>query len=101
MTAQKVQRTSAELRAAALPPDVDEYLRYLTKERDVSPNTVKAYERDLHEFVAFLGGYYGADGWTWAGIDRLAMRGFLASLGRRGGGKRTMARTLSGVRSFE
>ncbi len=100
MTAQKVQRTSAELRAAALPPDVDEYLRYLTKERDVSPNTVKAYERDLHEFVAFLGGYYGADGWTWAGIDRLAMRGFLASLARRGVGKRTMARTLSGVRSF-
>ena len=90
----------AEARAAATPPDVDEYLRHLAKERDVSPNTVKAYERDLFEFVAFLGGYYGTAGWSWEGVDRLAMRGFLAHLSRRGVGKRTMARTLSGVRSF-
>ncbi|MEP7001451.1 MAG: tyrosine recombinase XerC [bacterium] len=82
------------------PPDVQEYLRHLAKERDVSPNTVKAYERDLHEFVEFLGGYYGIDAWSWEGVDRLAMRGFLAHLSRRGVGKRTMARTLSGVRSF-
>lgn len=81
-------------------PDVREYLRHLAKERDVSPNTVKAYERDLTDFVGFLDGYYGTDGWSWAGVDRLAMRGFLAHLQRRGVGKRTMARTLSGVRSF-
>lgn len=85
---------------AAAPPDVREYLRHLAKERDVSPNTIKAYERDLHEFVEFLGGFYGTQGWTWEGVDRLAMRGFLAHLSRRGVGKRTMARTLSGVRSF-
>ena len=87
-------------RAAAIPPDVEEYLRHLSKERDVSPNTVKAYERDLHDFVAFLGQYYGTSQWSWEGVDRLAMRGFLAQLSRRGVGKRTMARTLSGVRSF-
>jgi len=80
--------------------DVGEYLRHLAKERDVSPNTVTAYERDLHEFVGFLGGYYGTEGWSWEGVDRLAMRGFLAHLSRRGVGKRTMARTLSAVRSF-
>jgi integrase/recombinase XerC len=85
---------------AALHPDVDEYLRHLTKERDVSPNTATAYRRDLGEFVEFLGGYYGIDAWSWEGVDRLAMRGFLAHLARRGVGKRTMARTLSGVRSF-
>ena len=87
-------------RAAAHPPDVQEYLRHLAKERDVSPNTVKAYLRDLHEFVAFLGTYYGAERWSWEGVDRLAMRGFLAHRSRRGVGKRTMARTLSAVRSF-
>ena len=97
---QKPGSIAAQERAAGTPPDVDEYLRHLAKERDVSPNTVKAYERDLHEFVAFLGGYYGTAGWTWEGVDRLAMRGFLAHLSRRGVGKRTMARTLSGVRSF-
>jgi integrase/recombinase XerC len=93
-------KAAAEARAAATPPDVDDYLRHLSKERDVSPNTVKAYERDLYAFVTFLGGYYGTAGWTWEGVDRLAMRGFLAHLARGGVGKRTMARTLSGVRSF-
>ncbi len=88
------------MNAPVTPPDVEEYLRHLSKERDVSPNTVKAYERDLHEFVAYLGSYYGTDGWSWEGVDRLAMRGFLAHLQRRGVGKRSMARTLSGVRSF-
>ena len=86
--------------ALLAPPDVKEYLRHLAKERDVSPNTVKAYGRDLHEFVEFLGGYYGVEAWSWEGVDRLAMRGFLAQLSRRGVGKRTMARTLSAVRSF-
>jgi integrase/recombinase XerC len=84
----------------SIPPDVEEYLRHLEKERDVSPHTITAYRRDLADFVAFLGGYYGIDGWSWEGVDRLAMRGFLAHLNRRGVGKRTMARTLSGVRSF-
>jgi integrase/recombinase XerC len=87
-------------REAAIPPDVDDYLRHLAKERDVSPHTVTAYRRDLAAFVAFLGGYYGTAGWSWEGVDRLAMRGFLAHLSRTGVGKRTMARTLSGVRSF-
>jgi integrase/recombinase XerC len=86
--------------AAEIPPDVKEYLRHLAKERDVSPNTVKAYDRDLHDFVTFLSEYYGVGGWSWEGVDRLAMRGFLAHLGRRGVGKRTISRTLSGVRSF-
>ncbi len=84
----------------ASPPDVQEYLRHLAKERDVSPNTLRAYERDLAAFVEFLSGYYGTDTWSWEGVDRLAMRGFLAHLSRRGVSKRTMSRTLSGVRGF-
>ncbi len=82
------------------PGDVREYLRHLEKERDVSPHTLEAYSRDLAEFVRFLGGYYGETGWSWEGVDRLAMRGFMAHLTRMGVGKRTIARTLSGVRSF-
>ena len=85
---------------AVVPGDVAEYLRHLARERDVSPNTVVAYRRDLADFVAYLGVHYGTDAWSWEGVDRLAMRGFLAHLARRGVGKRTMARTLSGVRSF-
>jgi integrase/recombinase XerC len=98
-------------------PDVTDYLTHLAKERDVSPHTLKAYTRDLDAFVTYLDQYYGhsqprtkdpgprtsAVGpgtWSWEGVDRLAMRGFLAQLSRAGLGKRSMARTLSAVRSF-
>ena len=103
--------------------DLTDYLTHLAKERDVSPHTLKAYSRDLETFVDFLNRYYGADSgtrnqepgtwnpeprtqnaepgtWSWEGVDRLAMRGFLAQLSRAGLGKRSMARTLSAVRSF-
>src|SRR5258707_13535823 len=42
------------------PHAVDEFLIHLEKERDVSPNTLIAYRRDLEEFVSFLGGAYSA-----------------------------------------
>ncbi|HEY9478598.1 MAG TPA: tyrosine recombinase XerC [Gemmatimonadaceae bacterium] len=80
--------------------DVDAFLEYLEKERDDSPNTILAYRRDLTSFVDFLSGYYGAEGWSWEGVDRLAMRGFMGHLARRGLSKRSIARSLSAVRSF-
>jgi integrase/recombinase XerC len=83
-----------------MPDDLRDYLDHLAKERDVSPNTVRAYSRDLNEFVEYLSRYYGGPAWTWQGVDRLAMRGFLGQLAKRGLGKRSMARTLSAVRSF-
>ena len=96
----KATKADAEEGAPVIPTDVEEFLRHLAKERDVSPQTVIAYRRDLAAFVAFLGSYYGTGAWSWEGVDRLAMRGFLAFLNRRGVGKRTISRTLSGVRSF-
>jgi integrase/recombinase XerC len=90
----------ADEAAAPVPNEVSDFLMHLAKERDVSPNTVKAYTRDLAELCRFLAEYYGADAWSWQGVDRLAMRGFLARLARRGLSKRSMTRTLSAVRSF-
>jgi integrase/recombinase XerC len=87
-------------RPSAIAPEIEDYLEHLAKERDVSPNTVRAYQRDLREFGDFLGRYYGTGDWTWQGVDRLAMRGFLAHLAKRGLGKRSMSRALSAVRSF-
>jgi len=80
--------------------EVADYLNHLAKERDVSPNTVRAYDRDLSAFVEFLGKYYGGSAWSWQGVDRIAMRGFLGQLSKRGLSKRSMARTLSAIRSF-
>ena len=80
--------------------DVAGFLEHLEKERDVSANTLTAYRRDLDEFVSYLSGYYGQREWTWDGVDRLAIRGFLSHLTRRNLSKRTIARALSAVRSF-
>src|SRR5687768_10815893 len=82
------------------PGPLDDFLNHLAKERDVSPNTITAYSRDLNAFVAFLSNYYGTSDWTWGGVDRLAIRGFMAHLTKRGLGKRSIARALSAVRSL-
>ena len=76
-------------------PDVDAFLVHLEKERNVSSHTLKAYGRDCAEFVAFLTEYYGGASWTWQGVDRLAMRGFLARLNKRGLSRRSVARSLA------
>jgi len=96
--ASRVPRRAAHV--PQLPNEASDFLTHLAKERDVSPNTVKAYTRDLSEFTTYLGEYYGTESWTWQGVDRLAMRGFLARLARRGLSKRSITRTLSAVRSF-
>ncbi|HEX7938752.1 MAG TPA: tyrosine recombinase XerC, partial [Gemmatimonadaceae bacterium] len=64
------------------------------------PNTVKAYARDCAEFVAFLADYYGGSPWTWQGVDRLAMRGFLGRLTKRGLSRKSVARTLAAIRGL-
>jgi integrase/recombinase XerC len=80
--------------------DVTGFLTHLAKERDVSPNTVKAYRRDLAEFTEYVEKHFGATAWNWSSIDRLTMRGFLGHLQRRGLGTRSIARMLSAIRSF-
>lgn len=79
---------------------VADFTRWLAGERNDSPHTVKAYGRDIAAFVEFLDGYYGNGAWQWAGVDRLAIRGFLAEGKRRGWSKRSMARALSTLRTF-
>ena len=81
-------------------PEIVDFLDHLAKERQVSPNTVAAYARDLALLGAFLADYYGGESWSWQGVDRLAMRAFLGHLQRRGLAKRSSARALSAVRTF-
>ena len=84
---------------SASVPEMPEFLDFLVKERNDSPHTVKAYARDVAEFAAFCGRYYGGP-WSWAGVDRLAIRGFLGSLEARGLARRSVARVLSALRTF-
>jgi integrase/recombinase XerC len=82
-----------------LAPEVREYLEHLEKERDVSPHTLRGYTRDLQELTRFLARYMGG-AIDWNAVDRLAMRGFLGHLSRRGLARRSIARALSAARSF-
>jgi integrase/recombinase XerC len=82
--------------------DVEQFLRHLTHERQLSPNTVRAYARDLAQLEAFVGEYLGRDAWAWSDedVDRLALRGFLGWCGRTGLSKRSAARKLAAARTF-
>lgn len=80
--------------------EVKDFLYFLEKERNDSPNTVKAYARDLDRFQEFLDSYRGSTNWTWAEVDRLGIRGFMGELSRQGLSKRSVARAVSTLRSF-
>jgi integrase/recombinase XerC len=83
-------------------PGVHDFLRHLADERQLSPNTLRAYERDLGQLEDFLGEYLGRDAWRWDDpeVDRLALRAFLGWCGRRGLARRSVARKLAAARSF-
>jgi len=80
-------------------PELAAFLAFLEKERNDSPHTVKAYGRDLADFVAFCGRYYEGR-WSWAGVDRQAIRAWLGAQQQRGLAKRSVARALSALRTF-
>jgi integrase/recombinase XerC len=83
-----------------LPTEIAEFLVHLEKARDLSPNTISAYTRDLREFSTWLAATHGEAGWQWDALSRTHIRGYLAHLTRRGLAKRSIARQLSAVRSF-
>ncbi|HZI29255.1 MAG TPA: tyrosine recombinase XerC [Gemmatimonadaceae bacterium] len=80
-------------------PDIKAFLTHLAKERDVSPNTLRAYRKDMASLQAFLGTQFGGT-WTWDQVDRPMLRGFLGYLTRNGLAKRSTARSLSAVRTL-
>ena len=79
---------------------VGKFLEHLRTHRNLSPNTVAAYRRDLQDLESFLGAHLGNEGWDWPDVDRRDLRAFLGEAGRRGYAPRTVARKLSAVRTF-
>lgn len=75
---------------------LDEYLMHLRVERNLSPNTLKAYAGDLSSFVAWS----GREGAHILDLDHRQLRRYLADLDRARYSKRTIARRLAAVRSF-
>ncbi|HEX2641981.1 MAG TPA: tyrosine recombinase XerC [Thermoanaerobaculia bacterium] len=81
---------------------IHRYLEHLADERNVSPETLRAYDLDLRKFLAFLAEFLGRapEDIQPGDADTLAVRSFLAALTRDGLGKRSQGRTLSAVRSL-
>jgi integrase/recombinase XerC len=82
---------------------IHRYLEHLQDERNVSPNTVRAYEGDLLKFLRFLSqDFLGVepDAIRPADVDPLAVRSFLAAMTRDELGKRSQGRALAAVRSL-
>jgi integrase/recombinase XerD len=72
------------------------YLRYLKLERNVTGNTLDAYERDVLKLMQFL----DAEGLDPCYVGLPELQQFAASLHDLGVGARSQCRILSGVRSF-
>jgi integrase/recombinase XerC len=79
---------------------VERFLSYLRDQRHASSCTLEAYAADLREFGGFMAHELGGEPPGPEGIDRVAVRAFIAGLSRRGLAKSTVARKLATVRSF-
>jgi len=79
----------------------ERFSRFLRSERNASPETVRAYLREVADLLDFLEGDpgEGAPGAGWAGVTPADLRRYLAARfpGRTGA---TIARKIAAVRSF-
>lgn len=75
---------------------VDEFITHLRVERNLSPNTVRAYATDLASFLAWA----DRESIHVLDADHRRLRRFLAELDRARYSKRTVARRLAAVRAF-
>jgi integrase/recombinase XerC len=75
----------------------DDFFRSLASERRLSPHTLSNYRHDLALLTAYCDAH---DIGQWSGIDAARARAFAAQLHRQGRSGRSIARTLSAVRSL-
>jgi len=78
---------------------VNEYLRVLASERGASAHTLRAYTRELQDFIVYIGVTYGKD----YGVERIEhtqIRAYLGTLYDRGLSKASAARALAAIRSW-
>ena len=75
------------------------FLRHLERERNASPHTLRAYGRDLAQFVAHLQVELGREPLP-GDVDPLLIRSFLAGVHASGRSRATSARKLASLRTF-
>lgn len=92
--------TEAEIQKQGL---IDQFIRYLSAEKNASPHTCRNYQKDLEQLEEFLksaGICLGPDGNVEIGkLDRIAIRRYLSFLHKRNR-KSSIGRKISALRSF-
>src|SRR5215472_6167264 len=86
-------------RSTSLGELVRDYLRVLANERGASNHTLRAYERELNSFAAYMVERYGANKAP-GGIEHTDIRAYLGALYERGLSKASPARALAAIRSW-
>jgi integrase/recombinase XerC len=78
------------------------FLEFLRLNRNVSPNTIRAYESDVSQFLDHVAGHAGvtSEQLRASALDRTAIRAFLGALHGQGQSRATAARKLAAVRTF-
>jgi integrase/recombinase XerC len=94
MSAATVSVLSASLDSLAA-----DYLRVLANERGSSPHTLRAYQRELHGFTAFIAQRNGNESGPQR-IEHTDIRAYLGTLYDRGLSKASAARALAAIRSW-
>ncbi|MBI5022246.1 MAG: tyrosine recombinase [Ignavibacteriales bacterium] len=78
----------------------EQYLRYLSSERNYSPHTIAAYQDDLTHFIGYLRESWSENKIDPTNINQTTIRNYLGNIVESGLGNRTIARKLSAIRSF-
>ena len=76
------------------------FILHLGLERNLSDNTISAYENDLKQFIRFLKTQFGRRRLNIKCIDKLCIRHFLTYLRGNGVKGSTMRRKLAAIKSF-
>jgi integrase/recombinase XerC len=80
--------------------ELDQFLEYLSHEKNFSPHTLLAYQNDLQQFHRHLRERYGVDEIDYKAVDRGTVREYLGKCYEGGLTKKSVARKLSAMRSF-
>jgi integrase/recombinase XerC len=91
--------TSAPAIGVTIDSLVEDYLRVLATERGASAHTLRAYQRELHGFAAFISERYGKRQ-TVKRIEHTQIRAYLGTLYEHGLSKASAARALAAIRSW-
>ena len=78
---------------------VGDYLRMLANERGASAHTLRAYQRELHGFAAWVSEQYGPEQ-SVERIEHTHIRAYLGTLYDRGLQKASAARALAAIRGW-